>query len=160
MERTMSTHPTSPRPVAEQILWLRGREIETTPMHVLKLVYLCHGWCLGFTGEALISEPVEAWTYGPVVPTVYHLYKSFRGEHNTVARVDRSENFENDQRDLIASVVDAYSSYTAIELSSITHQEDTPWDITRRKYGIGAIIPNELIESHYKKRIESDGASA
>ena len=73
MERTMSTRPTSPRPVAEQILWLRGREIETTPMHVLKLVYLCHGWCLGFTGEALINEPVEAWTYGPVVPTVYHL---------------------------------------------------------------------------------------
>lgn len=160
MERTMSTRSTSPRLVAEQVLWLRDRERETTPMHVLKLVYLCHGWCLGFTGEALISEPVEAWTYGPVVPTVYHLYKSFGGDHITVERVDRSENLGSDQRDLIASVVDAYRSYTAVQLSNITHQKDTPWDITRRKYGIGAIIPNELIESHYKKRIESDGASA
>lgn len=156
----MSTRSTSPRLVAERVLWLRGRESETTPMHVLKLVYLCHGWWLGFTGEALISEPVEAWTYGPVIPTVYHLYKSFGGGHITVERVDRSENFENNQRDLIASVVDAYRSYTAVQLSNITHQKDTPWDITRRKYGIGAIIPNELIESHYKKRIESDGASA
>ena len=156
----MSTRSTSPRLVAEQVLWLRDRESETTPMHVLKLVYLCHGWWLGFTGEALISEPVEAWTYGPVVPTVYHLYKSFGGDCITVERIDRSGNFGNDQRDLIASVVDAYRSYTAVQLSNITHQKDTPWDITRRKYGIGAIIPNELIESHYKKRIESDGASA
>lgn len=160
MERTMSTRSTPPRLVAEQVLWLRDRESETTPMHVLKLVYLCHGWWLGFTGEALISEPVEAWTYGPVVPTVYHLYKSFGGDNITVERVDRSENFESDQQDLIASVVGAYRSYTAVQLSNITHQKDTPWDITRRKYGIGAIIPNELIESHYKKRIESDGASA
>lgn len=160
MERTMSTRSTPPRLVAEQVLWLRDRESETTPMHVLKLVYLCHGWWLGFTGEALISEPVEAWTYGPVVPTVYHLYKSFGGDNITVERVDRSENFESDQQDLIASVVGAYRSYTAVQLSNITHQKDTPWDITRRKYGIGAIIPNELIESHYKKRIESDSASA
>ena len=55
-----------PRVVAEQILWLR-RDVETTPMHVLKLVYLCHGWVLGLTDQALIDEPVEAWQYVPPV---------------------------------------------------------------------------------------------
>ena len=44
-------------------------------MHVLKLVYVCHGWMLGIHGAPLITEPVEAWTYSPVVPTVYHRYK-------------------------------------------------------------------------------------
>ena len=33
---------------AEHILWLRRQaNADTTPMHVLKIVYMCHGWILG-----------------------------------------------------------------------------------------------------------------
>ena len=64
--------------VADQILWLR-REIESTPMHMIKLVYLSHGWMLGLRERSLINEAVEAWRYGPVVPSVYHRFKSFVG---------------------------------------------------------------------------------
>ena len=78
-----------PRTVAEQILWLR-QDVPTTPMHVLKLAYLCHGWMLGVFGRGLIAEPAEAWRYGPVIPTVYHTYKSFRGEPIAVPLADRS----------------------------------------------------------------------
>ena len=71
MEGGNMSQAVSPILVAEQILWLR-REIDTTPMHVIKLVYLAHGWMLGFTSRALINEAVEAWTYGPVVPSTYY----------------------------------------------------------------------------------------
>lgn len=140
--------------VADQILWLR-REIESTPMHMIKLVYLSHGWMLGLTKRSLINEAVEAWRYGPVVPSVYHRFKSFVGGRISVEVFDRSKQLDDDQRAIIEMVEDIYRNCTAIELSSLTHQPGTPWDTTRCKHGLGTIIPNELIQEHYSKLVES-----
>ena len=85
--------------VASQILWLR-RDAETTPMHILKMAYLAHGWMLGIFEEPLIYEPVDAWRYGPVVPILYHKYKSFRGDPISVVPVDMSDTFNDDQKEM------------------------------------------------------------
>ena len=45
--------------VAQHILWLRKGK-ETTPMQLLKLVYICHGITLALTGKSLIRDPVQA----------------------------------------------------------------------------------------------------
>ena len=138
--------------VAEQILWLR-RERESTPMHVIKLAYLCHGWMLGIHRRGLINESVEAWRYGPVVPSVYHTYKAFGGEPITTAPRDQGDLLDNDQKALIEEVAQAYRDYTAWALSSITHQPGTPWHIVYRGgRGEGAVIPNEVIRDHYERR--------
>ena len=142
-----------PRLAAEQILWLR-RGTETTPMHVLKLVYISHGWTLGLYGRSLINEPAEAWRYGPVVPSVYHRYKSFRGDPITTEPVDRSDAFDDEQRDVIQQVHEVYGDFTALQLSALTHKPGTPWDVTYREYGAGVIIPNELIRDYYKRLAE------
>ena len=142
-----------PRLAAEQILWLR-RETETTPMHVLKLVYISHGWMLGLYGRSLINEPAEAWRYGPVVPSVYHRYKSFRGDPITTEPVDRSDAFDDEQRDIVEQVHEAYGDFTALQLSALTHKPGTPWDITYREYGVGVIIRNELIRDYYERLAE------
>jgi uncharacterized phage-associated protein len=47
------------------------------PMQIQKLVYFAHGWRLAAIGAALIDEMVEAWRYGPVIPSLYHEFKSF-----------------------------------------------------------------------------------
>ena len=142
-----------PRLAAEQILWLR-RGTETTPMHVLKLVYISHGWTLGLYGRSLINEPAEAWRYGPVVPSVYHRYKSFRGDPITTEPVDRSDAFDDEQRDVIQQVHEVYGDFTALQLSALTHKPGTPWDVTYREYGAGVIIRNELIRDYYKRLAE------
>ena len=142
-----------PRLAAEQILWLR-RGTETTPMHVLKLVYISHGWTLGLYGRSLINEPAEAWRYGPVVPSVYHRYKSFRGDPITTEPVNRSDAFDDEQRDVIEQVHEVYGDFTALQLSALTHKPGTPWDITYREYGAGVIIPNELIRDYYERLAE------
>ena len=142
-----------PRLVAEQVLWLR-RETETTPMHVLKLVYISHGWMLGLYGRSLINEPAEAWRYGPVVPSLYHRYKSFGRDPITAEPVDRSDAFDDEQRDVIKQVHEVYGDFTALQLSALTHKPDTPWDIAYREYGVGVIIRNELIRDYYKRLAE------
>ncbi len=146
MDLAMTTAATSkePRVVAEQILWLR-RDTETTLMHVLKLVYISHGWMLGLYGRSLINEPAEAWRYGPAVSSIYRRYKSFRGDPITTERVDRSDAFDDEQRDI---------DFTALQLSALAHKPDTPWDVTYREFGAGAIIRNELIRDYYQRLAE------
>lgn len=46
-----------------------------TQMKLHKLLYYAHGWHLGFTGEPLLDEAIEAWAYGPVVPSIYQELK-------------------------------------------------------------------------------------
>ena len=128
-------------------------------MHLIKLVYISHGWMLGIHDRPLINEPVEAWTYGPVVPSVYHRYKAFGGDPVTVVPVDRSGELGDDQRALIEEVAEAYRDYTALQLSNITHRAGTPWDVARREYGIGTIIPNELIRDYYRQLSEAGAAA-
>ncbi len=134
--------------VAEQVIWLR-KDVPTTPMHVLKLTFLAHGWSLGIRNQALIYDSVEAWQYGPVIPRIYHRYKSFGGDPITTIPVDHTDDLSPDQESLLEEVLDAYAEYSALQLSNITHQPQTPWATVVREYGVGAIIPNDLIRDYY-----------
>ena len=136
--------------VAEQILWLR-REIATTPMHILKLAYISHGVMLWIANKDLLYEPVEAWRYGPVVPSVYHRYKAFGGQAIDISTVDQSANLGGAELFAIQSVDDIYRDVSALKLSGLTHQVGTPWHTTVQQYGVGAIIPNDVILSYYQK---------
>ena len=40
---------------------------------------------------------------------------------------------------------------TPSNCSALTHRPGTPWDITRKKYGLGTPIPDELILEHFKE---------
>ena len=144
--------------VADQILWLRDRAglVPTTPMHVIKLTYLAHGWELGWSSRPLIYEPVEAWSYGPVIPSLYHRYKAFGADPISVVVHDRSEFFDSVQRETIEFVVDGYREYSALQLSDLTHEEGSPWAITMRNHGVGAIIPDDLIQEYYEAQIIED----
>jgi len=51
---------------------------ELTPMKLIKLVYIAHGWHLGLKNESLIDEGVQAWKYGPVIKSVYDEFKGYK----------------------------------------------------------------------------------
>ena len=140
------------RTVAEQILWLR-RGTATTPLHINKLVYLSHGWMLGRHGRPLIDESVEAWKYGPIVPSIYYVYKAFRMSAITTEPADWSAEFDEDEAKVIQDIHEVYGEFTAIELSAMCNRPHSPWAVTRRDH-CRAIIPNELIEVHHGEIME------
>lgn len=136
--------------VAAELLEIaHSKGLSLTPMQVLKLVYIAHGWMLGLCSRPLISDKVEAWRYGPVIPEVYHAIKEFRD--NPVQEIPgvAPAQLDEDQQAIVDQVLDIYGSHTGIELSSITHQQGTPWDRTWNGYGKNAIISNDEIETHY-----------
>ena len=136
-----------------------------TPMKLLKLVYIAHGWHLAYTDKPLFEDRVEAWKYGPVIPTLYHEFKHYGHNpiqtyaqepasfHTTRIEPSKSEGFAEIEQFLDA-VWDEYKSHDAIDLSSLTHVSGTPWDIANRNGD--SVIKDELIRDYYRKKIEAN----
>ncbi len=120
-----------------------------TPMQMLKLVYICHGWMLGLYQRPLIRDEVQAWKFGPVIPPLYHAIKQYRS--NPIGQIPVAGESELDplERDLVDQVFNIYGHLDGITLSSLTHQPNTPWALTYRSDARGVVISNDLIQSHY-----------
>lgn len=117
-------------------LLLRARQenIKVTPMKLQKLLYYV---CVKYakeTGEIPISEPFEVWQYGPVVPSVYQEFKSFRSAGiNKFARDAKGEVSVVDEdsspilTDCINFVWSRLKNFNGIELGQRTHQKGSGW---------------------------------
>lgn len=166
------TAPFSPAAIANGFLEKSGDEKKPiTPMQLLKLVYIAHGWNLAVTGEPLFDEPVQAWPYGPVVPSLFHEFKRYgsspikhlaqvplkpREPYTKFADLDFETEapFVEDEttNGLIDWVWNGYGHLSGWQLSRMTHEPSTPWSITMdeyRKNGKSQTIPNDLIRAHY-----------
>ncbi|TXI22311.1 MAG: DUF4065 domain-containing protein [Nitrosomonas sp.] len=124
-----------------------------TPLKLIKLVYLCHGWTLALCGRPLLDEPVEAWKYGPVIRELYRKVRDYGSSPvtNKLSQSDSVQVIENEDKGLIDQVIDRYGEFSAITLSNMTHAQDTPWSITWNNETGGAVISNDLIEHHFKE---------
>ena len=139
--------------VAEHILCLRGEQ-PTTPLQVVKLVYLCHGWMLGLKDEPLIDEPIVTGQYGPVVQSISDRYKDYGdGPIDHSQAVDHSAELGDLGVSVLNFVHTVYEDYLDTELSDMTHEPGTPWSETFKAGGLGVEIPQELIANHYRQLI-------
>ncbi len=161
MEKLNPEFPRVPEIISDCILYVRKDRIQdTTGFDLIKLVYLCHSWSLGIYEMPLITERVEAWAYGPMIPSIYN---RFIRHINVPIRIDlRVDPMWHDPRlnpnlltdrqtSLIVSVLDTYGDFNSQSLGAIANQPGSPWDQIRRIYGIGTIIPNQLLQEHYGK---------
>ena len=147
--------------VADRILELAkaGRPMNAlSPMQLLKLVYIAHGWMLALYSRPLICDEIEAWRYGPVIPELYHEIKRF-GSRPVVGPLNKSPtSIDKAADDIVRQVYDGYGHYTAAQLSELTHQSGTPWATTRAAgYGWRDTISNSLIEEYYRRKSEPTG---
>jgi len=121
-----------------------------TPMQLLKLVYIAHGYMLGVYGRPLLNEAVEAWQYGPVVPSLYHQIKTYRSSPvAAVPGITEQVQFDQQEQQVLDFVTQVYGRHNGIVLSAATHQPGTPWQQTWSRFGKNAPISNDLIEAFY-----------
>lgn len=128
-----------------------GREVSI--MRLLKLAYMAHGWNLALHKEPLVNDYVQAWRYGPVIPSIYFSFRP-HGIYN-LPRIELPHEPETEDyvHILIRRVHITYENMNDARLSRLTHIEGGPWH-TCYKPGIhGIIIPNELIEEHFSGKI-------
>lgn len=129
-----------------------------TTMKLLKLVYIAHGWHLALAdGEPLIGEKIEAWKLGPVIPSVYREFRS-TGNITDFGTIGASKGFgisipkveDQDIIKLLDKIWEVYGKLNGMQLSTITHQEGTPWSEVWNPTIRHIEIPNELIRKHYE----------
>ncbi len=140
-----------------------------TNMKLVKLVYIAHGWYLGLSGQPLLTEPVEAWKYGPVVPSIYYSFKDYGGETIkqmvTAGNANESALVTLSDPDLVPfleKIWEVYGQFSGVDLSAMTHQDNTPWKQvwdTQGKHSNNVIIPNDLIKEYYQKLVNAPHAA-
>ena len=143
------------------------------PMKLQKLVYFAHGWHLAVYGRPLINERVEAWQYGPVVPTIYHEVKThgsgpidfpifaFDGQLHEPPQVPDTD---SETMALLNRVWEVYGRYSSVDLSRMSHDARGPWHKTwHEDAGQGTVrgvdIPDERIQSYFVDVARKDAAA-
>ena len=120
-----------------------------TPLQVMKLVYISHGWMLGLYNRILFRQPILAWLYGPVVSDIYDGLRKHRANGIDEKMEVQDEEFDEYEDDLIEQVYQKYGHLSGIRLSQLTHAPGTPWHEIWHGLGRNSVIPNDLIREHY-----------
>ena len=131
-------------------------------LKLLKLVYIFFGWtCVAHPRIYLFSDPIEAWNYGPVVPSLYYELRKFGKEHieelatlydpfgdKEPRKPGKDEITDHEILETLNTIWDSYKDASAQHLVALTHEKGSPWwntyDGTRNKE-----IPKELIRDYY-----------
>lgn len=140
----------------------RAREEKKTltPMQIQKLVYFAHGWHLAIEGMPLLDEQVEAWQYGPVIPSLYHEFKHCGArpiEYIPIRQFDPADGLKS----ILDRVWEVYGGFTGSQLSAMTHKQGSPWfQVVREQYRdkhipMGTDIPREKIEMHFTRLVQN-----
>jgi len=149
--------------VAEAILREAKRACRSlTPMQLMKLTYIAHGWSLAVTGRDLFEDRIEAWKCGPVIPTLYQATKHFGRYAIPIAMVgDPAERLlEEPDAALVADVYQKYGHLSGIQLSDLTHRHGSPW---QKVYSDGVFnieIKDDIIRQHYKALLNNRRSAA
>ena len=130
---------------------------DMTPLKLMKITYIAHGWMLGVHQRPFFSEDVEAWQYGPVIPELYREAKKFGRGPVTHLPDEYDFELDADEESIIQQCLNNYGHATAGQLVALTHEKGTPWDVTVKKYGHGpgVTIANETIEAYYAELMEN-----
>jgi uncharacterized phage-associated protein len=147
--------------VANRFLKLaQAAGVTLTPMQLLKLVYIAHGWMLALYGRSLIGDEVQAWQYGPVIPKLYNKVRTYRGAPVTdELPARRDDKLDGLEEDLVDQVFRIYGRMSGPALSRITHASGTPWHRTYKPGEFGVRIPTDLIAGHYE-HLAASGAES
>lgn len=152
-------NPQSPFAIANYFIQKAASEgVALTPMKLIKLVYIAHGWYLALANKPLIREPIEAWQYGPVIESLYHAFKRYGNASLPISAATDAVIMDNEHQDitrLLDKIWERYSKFTAAQLSTITHQSDTPWSQVYKPNQRRVVIPDDLIKKHYQDKIDA-----
>lgn len=131
------------------IYLMQGDENDLTNTKLNKLLYYAQGHALEHNGSPLFADKIEAWQYGPVVPSVYHKYKD-SAILTCNADFDFSKYGDEDQAIMI-DVAREFGKYSASELTNMTHMPDTPWSKAYKEGSRSVEIPREDIKEYFLK---------
>jgi len=133
---------------------------ENAPLSVLqlvKLIYIAHGWNLALYNTPLISDRIEAWKYGPVMPSLYSFFKGLNLTKDDLVKdflIEEAACIKAIHRELLNKVYVKYKRTSGEDLTNLMHQEDTPWyKVWNNEVGKDMPIEDIATKAYYSKQI-------
>lgn len=137
--------------IANKLLFLAddGNGELMSNMKLQKMLYYQQGYHLALFDEPLFEEDLEAWMYGPVVPSVYEHYKingskGIQPEKSVIKLTNKEEALFNE-------VYRIYGVYSATGLMNLSHSEK-PWNSVPT--GTGNVISKSTLKMFFKKKLK------
>lgn len=156
MKKSRRFHNYTPSHIANFFLSEENHSIDNLKLN--KIVYISVGYCLVALNDGLFEEEIQAWRYGPVIPSLYYEFRPY-GK----ARIDTKSNlFIADEKEqfpmvdegsnvhrILGIVKNIYQTKAGNNLIKLTHQKDTPWSFFYVP-NANKIIKKEIIKGYYK----------
>jgi uncharacterized phage-associated protein len=122
--------------VARHLIWYGydsfspQESVYISPLRLQKFLYYCQGWSLGLLDQPLFSQPIEAWTYGPVVYEVFERFQGMRDGISPERAGEATALLCGVEAKLVEMIWQEYSRFTPPQLVLMTHGEP-PWKEAR-----------------------------
>ncbi len=137
--------------VADYFIRNIGKKSRVDNLKLNKLVYIAFGFSISKQNIPLFDEEIQAWQYGPVIPVLYHHFKSHKSE-NIEDPSNKGINIEKDSSEgtikILKLVKDIYESKEGLEMVELTHQPKTPWSYSYNGSGKNP-IDKSVIKEYY-----------
>lgn len=134
------------------IYLMPNKENELTNLKMNKLLFYAQGHCLQRFSKPLFADEIQAWQYGPVVPSVYHTFKDYRNQPiSTLPKSFDSDKFSEEEKELLVDVARVYGQYTGEALKNLTHKDGSPWSQVYDPYKRDIRITNDSIKEFFNK---------
>lgn len=143
--------------VAKYILEKLG---EMTTWKLQKLVYYSQAWSLVWDDRTLFGDDFEAWANGPVVRSLFRIHKGqLYVKADNLDSCGDSSNIDDQARETIDAVLEAYGKLSGRQLSDIAHSE-RPWKEARGDTPAGescdGIIDKDVMIDFYTGLLAND----
>lgn len=118
-----------------------------------KILYFIQADFLVSQHKPCFFDTIEAWDFGPVVPSVYHQYKKYGSAIIPSHSADLSnilyEKISSKDKVRINAIIQVTKKYSAANLVKITHSQ-APW---QRAYsrGFNSTISNSSIKTFFER---------
>lgn len=116
-----------------------------------KILYFVQAEFLVTKNQPCFIEAIEAWDFGPVVPTVYFEYRMYGGANIPCIGKSKVKQLisARDQK-ILNGIIDECSQYSASALVEITHNQ-MPWMEAYNQPGYNNEITVESIKEYFEE---------
>lgn len=131
--------------VARVFIAQYGKDLELTNLKINKLLYFAQVESLRQRNLPLFDDSIEAWQYGPVIPSVYHEFKHFGRE--VITSVPCIPHLEKAAMAIVAYVASTYGRLTAFDLVALSHRQDGAWNHVYNRSDNNVITVQDIVSS-------------
>lgn len=127
--------------------------VEVDNLKLQKLLYYSQAVHLVLSNNKskLFSDDIQAWQYGPVVPSVYHKYKKYG--FDIIKCTNSKKNISKEEIESLDITLSYYGQMQSFDLVARTHNESS-WRDVYNPNKRNTIITTDSIYNFYKDKFK------